>query len=69
MAKWYKLSDDQKIYWYCLKNDIENEMYVLFGFDNLNAIRSGTFKKIKTIDNIDLDTDSLWNSSKYLVNT
>ena len=34
-------------------------MYVLFGFDNLNAIRSDTFKKIKKIDNIELDTDSL----------
>ena len=38
-AKWYKLPDDQKISRYCMRNDIENEMHVLFDCDNYNALR------------------------------
>ena len=64
-AKWYKLPDDQKICRYCLRNDIENEMHVLIDYDNYNALRRAwrysfmrqdTFKKVKTLNNIEFDT-------------
>ena len=49
MAKWYKIFDDQKICRYYLKNDVENEMQVLFDCDNYNALRQDSLKKIEAI--------------------
>ena len=48
-VKWYKLPDDHKTCRYCLRNNLEHEMYVLFECDN--AFRQDTLKKIKAIDN------------------
>ena len=59
----------------------ENEIYILFDFDNYNALGHNTFKKIKAVDNIELNTgnniqklkillsDGSLKSSIYLVNT
>ena len=59
----------------------ENEIYSLFDCDNYNALRHDTFKKIKAVDNIELNTgnniqklkvllsDGSLKSSIYLVNT
>ena len=66
-AKWYKLPDEQKICRYCLRNDIENEMHVLFDCDHYNVLRQDTFKKIKAIDNVELDTDSKLQKLKILL--
>ena len=66
-AKWYKLPNDQKICRYCLRDDIENEMHVLFECDNYNALRQHTFKEIKTIDNIELDTGNKLQKLKILL--
>ena len=38
-----------------MRDDIENEMHVLFDSGNY-ILRQDTFKKIKAIDNIELDT-------------
>ena len=56
-AKLYKLPNDQKIRRYCLRNDIENGM-CLFDCDNYNTLRGDTFKKIKAVDKIELDTSN-----------
>ena len=45
MGKWYKLLGDQKICRYCLRNNIENEMHILFDCDNHNTLRQDTFKR------------------------
>ena len=37
---------------------VENEMQVLFDCDNCNTLRQDIFKKIKVIDNIELDTSN-----------
>ena len=55
-AKWYKLPDDQKMCRYCRRNDIENEIHVLFDCDNYKALRQDTFKNIKGVDNTELNT-------------
>ena len=55
-AKWYKHPDDQKICRNRLRNNIENEMHVLFDCNNWNTLRQDIFKKIRTIDNTELDT-------------
>ena len=66
-AKWYKLPDDQKICRYCLRNYIENEIHVIFDCDNYNALRQDTFKKIKAVDNIELDNGNKLQKLKILV--
>ena len=55
-AKYHKLPDDQKICRYCLRNDIEKEVHIIFDCDNYKALRQDTLKKIKTVDNIELET-------------
>ena len=55
-AKWYKLPDDQKICRYCPRNDTENQIHALFDCDNYNAFRQDALKKIKAVDNIELNT-------------
>ena len=42
-------------------------MYVLFHLHNYNILRQDTFKKIKTIDNIKLDTDNKLQKLKILL--
>ena len=67
MAKWYKLPGDQNTCTYCLRNSIEHEMHVLFDSDNYNTLRQDTFKKIKAIDNIELDTGNTLRKLKFLL--
>ena len=67
MAKWYKLPDNQRICRYCPGNNIENKMYVLFDCDNYNTLGQDTFKKIKAIDNIELDTGNRLQKLKILL--
>ena len=67
MGKWYKLADDQNICRYCLRNDIENEMHALFDCNNYNTLQQDTFKKIKAIDNIELDTGNKVQKLKFLL--
>ena len=66
-AKWYKLPDDQKMCRYCLRNDIENEIHVLFDCDNYKALRQDTFKKIKVVDNIELNTGNKLQKLKIFI--
>ena len=57
MAKWCNLLMTRKfveIAW----EIVENEMQVLFDCDNCNTLRQDIFKKIKVIDNIELDTSN-----------
>ena len=65
-AKWYKLPDDQKISRYCMRNDIENEMHVLFDCDNYNDLRQDIFKKIKAVDKIELDTGNSFEIPQHI---
>ena len=66
-VKWYKLPDGQKICRYYPRNDIENEMHVLFNCHYYNILLQDTFKKINTIDNIKLDTDNKLQKLKILL--
>ena len=52
---------------YFLISDIEYEMHVLFDCDNYNTLRQDTFKKIKAIDNIELNTGNKLQKLKILL--
>ena len=52
---------------YCLRNDIENEIHVLFDCDNYKALRQDTFKKIKAVDNIELNTGNKLQKLKIFI--
>ena len=66
-TKWYKLPEDQKIYRYFLRTDVENEMHDLFDCDIYNALRQDTFKKIKAVDNTKLNTGNKLQKLKNLL--
>ena len=58
-----KLPDDQNICRYCLRNDIENEMHVLFDCDNHKTLQIC----LKAIDNVELDTGNKLQKLKFLL--
>ena len=55
-AELYKLRDDQNICSNTAWEMMWEMRYVLFDCDNYSTLRQDTFKKIKTIDNTELDT-------------
>ena len=66
-AKFYILHNNQKICWYCLRNNIENEIHVLFDCDNYYTLWHDTLKRIRTIDNSELYTGNKLQKLKVLL--
>ena len=72
-TKWYNLQGDLKILKNCERNEIENEIHMIFSCDKYDNIRRKGFNDINEVDNIKLQIGNkreilklFCQSSKYI---